>query len=144
MEKVLFVFFLGLSACSTGKKLEKNKELVKNFYLTAFNEQQARKAVDLYVGDHYRQHNPYAPDGKEAFVNFFEAYFKKKPQAKIEIKRILAEKDLVLVHVHAKENPEDRGRAVMDLFRVSNGKIIEHWDVVQDIPQKSANSNTMF
>ncbi|MEC9281486.1 MAG: nuclear transport factor 2 family protein [Bdellovibrionota bacterium] len=144
MRSVLFVFFLGLSACSSGQKLEKNKEVVKNFYLTAFNEQQPRKAVELYVGEHYKQHNPYAPDGKEAFINFFEAYFKKMPKAKIEIKRVLDEKDLVLVHVHSKAKPDDRGRAVMDLFRVTNGKVVEHWDVVQPIPEKSANSNTMF
>ena len=80
MEKILFVFFLGLSACSTGTKLEKNKELVKNFYLTVFNEQQARKAVDLYVGDHYRQHNPYAPDGKEAFVSFLKPVLRRNPR----------------------------------------------------------------
>lgn len=133
-----------LCSCSHTSNLESNKLLVKKFYETAANDKEPRRAVELYVGEYYKQHNPYAGDGKEAFINYFESRAKQYPNAKMEIKRSLAEGDLVMVHVLSKLKPEDRGRAIVDIFRVENNKIVEHWDVVQDIPEKSANSNTMF
>ncbi len=84
------------------------------------------------------------PDGKAPFVNFFTEKFQKNPQAKNEIKRAIAEGNLVVLHVHSTENEKDRGRAIVDIFRVENGKIVEHWDVIQNIPEQSKNTNTMF
>lgn len=133
-----------VASCAHTNQLEKNKLLVKNFYETAANEKNPRKAVELYVGESYTQHNPYAGDGKEPFIKFFEFVAKKYPMGSMEIKRSIAEGDLVVVHVHSKRYPEDRGRAIVDIFRVENDKVVEHWDVVQEIPEKSANSNTMF
>lgn len=78
------------------------------------------------------------------FVNFFTQKFSNNPQAKNVIKKVIAEGDLVVLHVHSTENDSDRGRAIIDIFRVENGKIVEHWDVIQNIPEKSKNSNTMF
>jgi predicted SnoaL-like aldol condensation-catalyzing enzyme len=85
-----------------------------------------------------------APNGTEALIKFFEPYFANNPQARSEIKRVVADGDLVMLHVHAKANETDRGMAVVDIFRVENGKVVEHWDVVQPIPEKAANENTMF
>lgn len=110
----------------------------------ALNDKKPRKAVELYVGDKYTQHNPFAADGKEAFIKYFEYIAKTYPKAKMEIKRSIAENDLVVVHVHSKLTPSDKGRAVVDIFRVKDNKVIEHWDVIQEIPEQSKNSNTMF
>lgn len=122
----------------------KNKEMVIAFYNMIFQDHKVREALERYVGDRYIQHNPLAPNGTEALIGFFEPYFAKNPQARSEIKRAVAEGDLVFLHVHAKSSATDRGLAVVDIFRVENGKVVEHWDVVQPIPEKSANENTMF
>lgn len=123
---------------------EKNKKIVTDFYEGVFLQHQVKAFADLYIGDRYIQHNPHVPDGKAPFVDYFTGYFKENPQAKSVIKRAVAEDDLVFVHVHSKQNEQDRGVAVVDIFRVENGKIVEHWDVHQDVPATSANTNTMF
>lgn len=136
--------FITSSFASAATQQQQNKEVVRNFYELAFNKHKPAEAMKLYVGSKYIQHNPFADDGKQAFIDFFEAYFKKNPETFVSIKRMIAEDDLVLIHLHSKQNKNDRGRAVMDIFRLENGKIVEHWDAVQDIPEKSANTNTMF
>lgn len=141
---ILVLFTLAITSCAHTNQLDKNKLLVKNFYETALNDKSPRKAVELYVGDYYRQHNPYAGDGKEAFISYFESVAQKFPEAHMEIKRSIAEGDLVMVHVHSKRSKNERGNAIVDIFRIENDKIVEHWDVVQPIPEKSANDNTMF
>jgi predicted SnoaL-like aldol condensation-catalyzing enzyme len=125
---------------------ENYKEIVSKFYETAFNEHKPRKAAKLYIGKRYIQHNPHAPDGVRSFIEFFEGYYKSAvhKKAHVIIKRVIAEGDLVVVHTHSKGFPEDRGRAVVDIFRLENNKIVEHWDVMQEIPEKMAHQNTMF
>src|SRR4051794_9763620 len=124
--------------------LEKNKALVIAFYDLAANKRKPAEAVKLYTDGRYIQHNPYAADGAEAFVKFFTDFGAKNPDASITFKRVIAEGDLVVTHGHWKKSKDDRGSAVADIFRISNGKIAEHWDVIQPIPEKSANPNTMF
>src|ERR671929_74104 len=97
-----------------------------------------------YFGPKYLQHNPGAPDGIEGFRGFVNFLKEKFPNSKSEIKRVFAEGDFVILHVHAVREPGTRGRAIVDIFRLENGKIVEHWDVAQDIPEKAANSNGMF
>jgi predicted SnoaL-like aldol condensation-catalyzing enzyme len=121
-----------------------NKEIVTSFYSKAFNDHDPIGAMKQFVGEKYIQHNPFVGDGKQPFINFFLDFQKKHPDSQIEIKRVVAEGDLVVVHVHSKLNSTDLGRAVMDIFRLEKGKIVEHWDVGQPIPEKSANDNTMF
>ena len=124
--------------------LEANKGAVKEFYELAFNEGRPEDAVDRYLGPRYVQHNPQAADGPEAFIGFVNWYRGEYPQLAVEIKRILAEDDLVVTHGVIKTSPEDRGTAAVDIFRVEDGKIVEHWDVLQPVPESSANDNTMF
>ena len=81
------------------------------------------------------------PEGLKAFLGFLKEKF---PASKSEIKRVFAEGDYVILHVHAVREPGTRGRAIVDLFRLENGKIVEHWDVAQDVPEKAANANGMF
>ena len=88
--------------------------------------------------------NPGAPDGIEGFKAFIAMRKEKTPNAKSEIKRAFAEGDYVILHVHSVRAPDERGVAIVDIFRLENGKIVEHWDVVQSIPEKTANSNGMF
>ena len=120
-----------------------NKKLVLEFYDTALNKRDADAALK-YLGDKYIQHNPMAPDGAAGVKGLIEMLKAKYPQGKNEIKRSMAEGNLVMLHVHSKTGPDDRGRAIVDIFRVENGKIVEHWDVMQAIPEKAANDNTMF
>lgn len=123
---------------------EKNKALVIDFYKGVFEQHQVKAYANRYIGSQYIQHNPHVPDGKAPFVDYFTQYFKENPTAKSWIKRAASDGDLVWLHVHSKENAADLGTAVIDIFRVEKDKIVEHWDVQQDVPQLSANKNTMF
>ena len=122
---------------------EANKKAVLDFYDKALN-QKDFDAAAKYFGPRYIQHNPGAPDGIDGFKAFIALRKEKFPNARSEIKRAFADGDYVILHVHAVREPGERGVAVVDIFRLENGKIVEHWDVVQPIPEKTANSNGMF
>jgi predicted SnoaL-like aldol condensation-catalyzing enzyme len=123
-----------------------NKAMVLAFMKMLFVDHKVDQAIDTYVDPGYIQHNPMAATGSQAIRDFFNGFYKQAPGATIEIKRALADGDLVAVHYRAvfSGKPDDRGLAVVDIFRVKNGKIVEHWDVGQPVPEKSANDNTMF
>jgi predicted SnoaL-like aldol condensation-catalyzing enzyme len=128
-------------------RLERNKRTVIAFYTMTVNDHDPEGAVKKYVGAEYRQHNPFVEDGKEAFIAFFKDRFQRDPKARMEIKRSVAEGDFVVVHVHHPDPARGKGRATMDWFRLdANGKIVEHWDVAQQVPQDNEvrNQNTMF
>jgi predicted SnoaL-like aldol condensation-catalyzing enzyme len=131
------------SVSGADAKEEANKKLVIEFYEKAIN-QKDFEAASKYFGSRYVQHNPNAPDGIEGFKAFLGFLREKFPQSKSEIKRAFAERDYVIIHVHAVRTPGERGSAIVDIFRLEDGKIVEHWDVVQPIPEKAANTNTMF
>jgi predicted SnoaL-like aldol condensation-catalyzing enzyme len=120
-----------------------NAETVRSFYEMAFNDGKPEEAVERYLGDRYTQHNPQAGDGPEAFIGFVHWYRGEFPQLSVEIRRTIAEGDLVATHGVIKTSPEDRGTAAVDIFRVEGGKIVEHWDVLQPVPEESANDNGM-
>jgi len=122
---------------------EANKKIVVEFYEKAIN-QKDFEAASKYLGPRYTQHNPNAPDGPEGLKTFLGFLREKFPNSKSEIKRVFAEGDYVILHVHAVREPGQRGSAIVDIFKLENGKVVEHWDVVQPIPEKAANSNGMF
>lgn len=119
-----------------------NKKLVVDFYRTVFIEKRVVEGFERFVAPGYIQHNPLLASGREAAVKFLSTRSTRESIA--DIKRVIAEGDLVVLHVHSRNNLGDRGRAVVDIFRVSDGKIVEHWDVIQPVPDKPANTNTMF
>jgi len=123
---------------------EKNKKLVRDFYELAFNGHEPTEAAKKYIGSKYIQHNPHVPNGAAAFYEYFEDFFQKNPTAHVTIHRAIADGDLVALHLHSRLSEKDLGRAIVDIFRVENGKIVEHFDVIQDVPEKTANGNTMF
>jgi predicted SnoaL-like aldol condensation-catalyzing enzyme len=120
-----------------------NKKAVLDFYDKALN-QKDFDAASKYFGRRYIQHNPGAPDGIEGFKAFIAQRKEKFPNARSEIKRSFADGDYVILHVHSVREPGDRGVAIVDIFRLEEGKIVEHWDVAQPIPEKTANGNGMF
>jgi predicted SnoaL-like aldol condensation-catalyzing enzyme len=121
-----------------------NKALVTAFYEQAFNDYQPEAAATAHLGESYTQHNPEAQDGPGAFVGYVHWLRGQFPDLRLDIKRVIAEGDLVVTHSNLHLKPGDRGMAVADFWRVADGKIVEHWDVIQDVPEKSANDNTMF
>ncbi len=123
---------------------EINKEIVQDFYHRSLNLGRPEEAAERYLGPHYRQHNPGAGDGAAAFIAFVKGFRQSFPGLRFDFKRFIAEGDLVAVHSHLIRQPGDRGVAVMDIFRVEGEKIVEHWDVLQDVPDRAANTNTMF
>jgi len=123
---------------------EMNKKVVRDFYELAFNKRNVKDAAAMYLGKTYRQHNPMGGDGPQAFVEAVGGWIATMPNMKVEIKRVLADGDLVAIHSHLIPEPGARGSAVMDIFRVENGKLVEHWDAMQEVPERSANRNTMF
>lgn len=135
---IAITFLLSFSASAD------NKKIVRDFYETAFVKHLPGKAMNDYVGSHYTQHNPHVKDGPEPFIAYFTEFYKRNPSATTEIKHMIAEEDLVVVHAHSRANAKDLGYAAIDIFRIENGKIVEHWDAVQPVAEKSANSNTMF
>lgn len=124
-------------------KEEQNRALVVDFYNSFFNDHETEMSSRVIAED-YIQHNPLLPDGREPFVSYFTSYFKDNPNHKSEIVRSAADGDLVWLHVHSMSGEGDLGAAVVDIFRVENGMIVEHWDVIQSVPEEAANDNTMF
>ncbi|MFL6717632.1 MAG: ester cyclase, partial [Burkholderiaceae bacterium] len=102
------------------------------------------EAASQFLGNRYVQHNPNAADGPEGFKAFVQFLRDKFPASHSEIKQVIADGDKVVLHVHNVRQPGERGNAIIDIFKLENGKIVEHWDAVQPIPEKAANSNTMF
>jgi predicted SnoaL-like aldol condensation-catalyzing enzyme len=126
------------------KQMEENKKTIAAFYDAVLNQKDFDKASQ-YLGPRYTQHNPTAANGPEGLKGFINNFLKAKfPNNKSEIKRIFADGDYVIVHVHAVREPGTRGNAIVDIFKLENGKVVEHWDVVQPIPEKAANDNGMF
>ena len=125
-------------------KLEHNKQTVIGFYTRAFNDRQPVDAVAMYVGTPYIQHSPMAHDGAEAFIQFVTGFVAQFPHLSVDIKRVIAEGELVVTHSLFKLSPEDRGTAAADIFRLRDSRIVEHWDILKPVPETSANDNTMF
>ena len=125
------------------QQAEMNKKTVLEFYEKGLN-QKDFEAASRYFGPRYTQHNPNAADGPEGFKAFLQFLREKFPNSHSEIKRAFADGDYVILHVHAVREPGTRGVAIVDISKLENGKIVEHWDVVQPMPEKSANSNGMF
>lgn len=131
------------AGAADAQQQEANKKAVVEFYEKAIN-QKDFEAAAKYLGSRYTQHNPNAPDGPEGLKAFLQFLKEKFPGSRSEIKRVFADGDYVILHVHAVREPGTRGNAIIDIFKLENGKIVEHWDVVQPIPEKAANTNGMF
>lgn len=153
IKKIIFItmFLLALAGVAVANdqsphhnvQEEQNRATVIRFYNHFFNNHQLDEAYKILSHD-YKQHNPYVADGIKPFISYFKEFFKQNPQSSARIVRTSVDGDLVWLHVHAKNNLQDPGRAVVDIFRVNQGKIVEHWDVIQDVPAATANMNTMF
>jgi len=123
--------------------LAQNKANSIAFYRMAY-QGKPKQAIELYVGDEYIQHNPDVVDGKQGFVDYFERMQAEYPEKSIEFVRCIAEGDLVSLHTHQTWPGNDQ-YVTMDFFRFDNqGKIVEHWDAIQQVPKVSANPNTMW
>ena len=124
-------------------QMEQNKKTVIAFEDAALNRMDFDEAAK-YLGPRYTQHNPTAPDGPEGLKGYIAFLKEKFPQNRSEHKRVFADGDYVIVHDHAVREPGSRGLAIFNLYKLENGKVVEHWDVIQPVPETVQNSNGMF
>lgn len=117
--------------------------LATNFVDLFYKQKKVREAFETYVSPGYIQHNPAVADGRDAALAFLEPLMRDNP-GQSEVQRVLVDGDLFAVHVRARRDASDRGLAIIDIFRVEKCKIAEHWDVLQPVPEKSANPHPMF
>jgi predicted SnoaL-like aldol condensation-catalyzing enzyme len=120
------------------------KQVVTKFMTQFYVDKKVREAFETWVDPRYIQHNPMAETGRDPAIKFLEPFFATHPDIHYTIARVIADGNLVAVHSHGVFAPGDRGIAVVDILRVDGCKVMEHWDVVQPVPEKSANTNTMF
>ena len=131
------------AGAADAEQLETNKKTVTAFEDAALN-QKDFDAASKYLGSRYTQHNPTAADGPEGLKAYIAFLKDKFPSNRTEIKRIFADGDYVIVHDHAVREPGTRGIAIVNIYKLENGKVVEHWDVMQPVPEKPANDNGMF
>ena len=156
MRKGLLALVAGmLTACTTTGAVsraavaQQNTAVVLAYMDTVFNKHEVEQAFKLYVAPQFRQHNPTIADGNAAALQALTRYTHEQfPEVRLEVKRTVAQGDLVAVHSryfkHTSDRASGHGQAVVDIYRLEHGKIVEHWDVAQDIPATSANDNSMF
>jgi predicted SnoaL-like aldol condensation-catalyzing enzyme len=123
------------------EQARRNKELITRYYDLALNKKDFA-AARAYIGPYYRQHSTYGADGPEGLANFVEWAKVNIPDLHVEFVRLIADGDYVLMHNRGSNSPGTK--AVVDIFRIENGKVVEHWDVLQDVPSNAKNTNTMF
>jgi predicted SnoaL-like aldol condensation-catalyzing enzyme len=128
---------------SADQKVEANKGTVMDFYESAINHKGSEAPVTI-IGGRYVQHNPLIADGIEGFRAFLSFVKTNYPNLRSEIKRVFADGDYVILHTHGVRMAGERGSAIMDIFKLEEGKIVEHWDVIQPIPESTINQNGMF
>lgn len=139
---IFFLFITTLSHASSHEQ-EINKKNVIKFYEQVIDKKNF-EAASKYIGSRYTEHNPSAVDGLEGLKAFIQFLRDSYPNAHSEIKKVFADNEYVILQVHSIREPGTRGRAIFDLFKLENGKIVEHWEAAQDIPKKSVNVNGMF
>ncbi len=146
--RTIILSFLALSTAAQPAQAAKcklsPKQVATKFMTQFYVDKQVRKAFETWVDPSYIQHNPMAATGREAAINFLEPFFNNNPGMNYSIKRVIADGNLVAVHAHGKMSSEDRGMAVVDILRIEGCKVMEHWDVIQPVPEKAANTNGMF
>jgi predicted SnoaL-like aldol condensation-catalyzing enzyme len=148
MTRITLILAAALALAATaaqaaGPQEGANKKVVLDFYEKAIN-QKNFEAAAVHFGPRYTQHNPNAADGPAGLKAFLGFLREKFPASRSEVKRVFAEGDYVILHVHAVREPGTRGSAIVDIFKLEGGKIVEHWDVVQPVPDKALNANGMF
>jgi len=128
----------------TKTSLEENKRNVVAFYEMMFNDCKPREAIEQYAGDEYIQHNPHVKDGKQGFIDYFIKMGTEYKGKKVVVKRAIAEGNQVVLHCH-QIWPGGLEYAGIDIFRLDDdGKVVEHWDVLQELPKHSAHDNGML
>ncbi|MFN8355067.1 MAG: nuclear transport factor 2 family protein [Spirosomataceae bacterium] len=125
------------------KMTEKNRKIIEDFANIFYQQKDVEKAFMKYVAEDYIQHNPNILDGREAAIAALKPKFS-NPEAIFDIKRIIVDGNMVVIHLHGRMNKTQLGGAVADIYRLENGKIVEHWDVLQPIPEKAVNPHPMF
>jgi len=131
------------TAAAEAARLARNKELVLALYQALIGNKDY-EAARRYMGDSYRQHAPYAADGHDGVRNWIAGFKQAFPNHRYEVKRVVAEGDMVVLHLHGMNGPNPHGESVVDIFRIENGKVVEHWDIIQPIPETADNANSMF
>jgi predicted SnoaL-like aldol condensation-catalyzing enzyme len=144
LASIVATAVIAASPAQAGLSKKPNAQKAMAFLDMVFNQKKVKEGFDKYVGDKYIQHNPIAADGKEAAVEVLGHALQALPGWTYEFKHAYVDGDIAIIHSHVRMKPDDRGMAVVDMFRFEKGKVVEHWDVVQPIPEKSANNNTMF
>lgn len=126
-----------------GSETERNRAIVTAFAEQFYGRRDVAGAFAKFVVPDYIQHNPGLPDGRDAAVAALAPKFA-MPGARFDVKRIIVDGDLAVIHLHGRTDPTNAGGAVADIYRLKDGKIVEHWDVIQPIPAKAANPHPMF
>ncbi len=146
MKRVAGIAFAGMlltGVAPAPSVTERNRAIVTDFARIFYAEKDVRKAFDSYVVPDYIQHNPGVADGRDAAITALEPMFS-RPGARFDVKRILVDGDHAVIHLHGRGDAATAGAAVADIYRLKDGKIVEHWDVLQSMPTKSANPHPMF
>ncbi len=140
------IFGCSIAACAAGQApdpTEENRRIVQDFARAFYHEKDVKRAFETYVAPDYIQHNPGIADGREAAIAALAPMFA-TPGARFEVKRIIVDGNFAVIHLFGQGDPKTRGAAVADIYRLDNGRIVEHWDVLQPIPPSSANPHPMF
>lgn len=120
------------------------REIAEGFKTLFYDQGKVREAYETYVAEDYKQHNPMAQDGRAAAIAFLEPIYERNPQHRMTVHRMIVEDPYIVVHLHGQSSPDDPGAAAVDILRVENCKIVEHWDVTQAVPVDPPNPNAMF